>query len=134
MDYDDPICRECNFIVPGVFANGQPNNVAITATNLGFDTYFSTANEFAIFDGSTIRLQEVSLSYALPQKFLDKTPLGSLSFTLSGLNLWFDAINFDDDTNFDTNSSSTGVGNGQGIDFISGPSSRRYGFSVKASF
>ncbi|MEO0526871.1 MAG: SusC/RagA family TonB-linked outer membrane protein [Bacteroidota bacterium] len=135
IDYDDPICRECNFILPGVFADGTPNNVAITATNLGFDTYFAgDINEFGVFDGSTIRLQEVSLGYALPQKFLDKTPFGSLSFTLSGFNLWYDAINFDDSTNYDTNASSTGVGNGQGIDFITGPSTRRYGFSVKASF
>ncbi|MEO0527224.1 MAG: SusC/RagA family TonB-linked outer membrane protein [Bacteroidota bacterium] len=137
VDYDDPICRECNYILPGVFADGSPNNVAITSTNLGFDTYFAanpSINEFGVFDGTTIRLQEVSLGYSLPRKLLDKTPFGSLSFTLSGLNLWYDAINFDDDLNYDTNSSSAGVGNGQGIDFISGPSSRRYGLSVKASF
>ena len=58
----------------------------------------------------------------------------SLSFTLSGQNLWFKAINFPDNVRYDTNSSSTGVGNGQGIDFFTGPSVRRYGFTVRATF
>ncbi len=135
VDADEPICRECNYILPGVTTDGTPNNVAITATNLGFDTYFAGGiNELNIFDGSTIRLQEVSLGYSLPQKMLERTPFGSLSFSVSGQNLWYRAINFDSDLRYDTNSSSTGVGNGLGIDFITGPSTRRYGFSVKATF
>ena len=135
VDSDEPICRECNYILPGVNQAGAPNNVAITATNLGFDTYFAGGiNELNIFDGSTIRLQEVSLGYSFPKKILDRTPFGSLSFSLSGLNLWYKALNFDSDLRYDTNASSTGVGNGQGIDFITGPSTRRYGVTVKATF
>jgi hypothetical protein len=38
------------------------------------------------------------------------------------------------DANFDTNASSTGVGNAQGFDFITGPTTKRYGLSLKASF
>ncbi len=135
VDQDEALCRECNYILPGVLQNGSPNNILITATNIGFDTAFAgDLNELAIYDGTTIRLQEASLAYNVPQKFLDKSPFGSLSFTLSGSNLWYKAVNFESDLNYDTNASSTGVGNGQGIDFITGPSSRRYGFSVKATF
>ena len=36
--------------------------------------------------------------------------------------------------NFDTNMMSTGVGNAQGIGFITGPSARRVGITVKATF
>jgi hypothetical protein len=54
--------------------------------------------------------------------------------SISGNNLWYKALNFHGDLNYDTNASSTGVGNGQGIDFITGPSARRYGFSIKATF
>jgi len=79
-------------------------------------------------------LQEASLSYSLPSKFLDKTPFGALSFTVSGQNLWYRAVNTPKGARFDPNTSGTGVGNGFGFDFINGPSSRRYGFSVKASF
>ena len=100
--------------------------------------YFSNVlfgpDELGIYDASVLRLQEVSLSYSVPSKILDKTPFGSLSFTLSGQNLWFDAINIPDGTNFDPNVAGVGIGNGRGFDFLNGPSSKRYGMSIKASF
>ena len=129
------IDREATYILPGVLENGEPNNIQVTATNVGFDTIgFSAGNDLQIYDGSTLRLNELSIGYAMPQKWLDKTPFGKLSFTLSGNNLWYKAFNFPEDVRFDTNTLSTGVGNGQGIDFITGPSSRRYGLSVNATF
>ncbi len=135
VDLDNPVNREATYLLPGVKQDGTPNDIQITATNLGFDVYgIGGANEFWIFDGSTIRLNEVSLGYSLPSKFLDRTPFGSISFTVSGFNVWYKAVNFPDDIRFDTNSLSTGVGNGLGIDFITGPSVRRYGFSLKATF
>jgi TonB-linked SusC/RagA family outer membrane protein len=135
VDADNPIDREANYILPGVFADGTPNNVAISSTEVGFNSFFGgDINELSVFDGTTIRLQEASLGYAIPKKLLEKTPFGALSFTLSGQNLWFKAVNFPDNINYDTNASSAGVGNGQGIDYITGPSARRYGFTVRASF
>lgn len=136
VDDDIPIDRESQFLLPGVKqSDGTPNDVAISATELGFNTFFGAGiNEFNIYDGTTIRLQEASLGYSLPTKILKDTPFGSLSFTLSGQNLWFKAVNFPENIRYDTNSSSTGVGNGQGIDFFTGPSSRRYGFTVRATF
>ncbi|WP_289644449.1 SusC/RagA family TonB-linked outer membrane protein [Maribacter aestuarii] len=135
VDADNPIDREANYILPGVFADGTPNNVAISSTEVGFNTFFGgDINELSVFDGSTIRLQEASLGYSIPKKLLEKTPFGALSFTLSGQNLWFKALNFPSNLNYDTNASSAGVGNGQGIDYITGPSARRYGFTVRASF
>lgn len=135
VDLDNPVDREALYVLPGVKQDGTPNDIQITGTNLGFDVYgIGGANEFWIFDGTTIRLNEVSLGYSVPGKFLDKTPFGSLTFTVSGFNVWYKAVNFPDDIRFDTNSLSTGVGNGLGIDFITGPSVRRYGFSLKATF
>lgn len=135
VDDDNPIDREANYILPGVkVSDGTPNDTAISSTQLGFNTYFGGTNEFSIFDGSTFRLQEASLGYSLPSKMLENTPFGSLSFRISGQNLWFKAINFPDDVRYDTNASSTGVGNGQGVDFFTGPSVRRYGFTVSATF
>lgn len=128
------IDRESNYILPGVLQSGETNNIAITSTNIGFHHYFGGANEIQIFDGTTLRLQEVSLGYDFDQKLIDKTPFGSISLNLVGNNLWYKAFNFPENINYDTNASSTGVGNGQGIDFITGPSSRRYGLSLKATF
>jgi len=129
-----PISREGTYVLPGVLQDGSPNDIQITATDVFFDNFGFGAEELLIFDGSTLRLSEASIGYALPSKFLDKSPFGSVSFTLSGSNLWYKAFNFPEAVNFDTNTLSTGVGNGQGLDFITGPSSRRYGLSVKATF
>ena len=87
-----------------------------------------------IYDGSTLRLNEISLIYNVPTKFLDRSPFGQLQFKATGFNMWYDAFNTPDSANFDPNTAGLGVGNGQGFDFINGPSTKRYGFSVKATF
>jgi hypothetical protein len=53
---------------------------------------------------------------------------------LSGTNLWFLALNFPPNMNFDTDVLGTGVGNGLGFDFVTGPSSRRLGGTLTLSF
>ena len=126
--------RENTFILPGVQEDGSPNTVQINNSGYYFDNVLFGPAELNIYDGSVIRLQEVSIGYTVPSKFLEKTPFGSLSFTVSGFNLWYDAINTPDGVNFDPNVAGVGVGNGAGFDFLNGPSSRRYGFSLKATF
>ncbi len=126
--------RRETFILKGIGPDGQPNNLQINNSDFYFTNVLFGPSELQVYDATTIRLQEVSLGYTLPAKFLDRTPLGSLSFTLSGFNLWYDAINMPDGANLDPNTSGTGVGNGVGFDFLNGPSSRRYGLSVKATF
>jgi TonB-linked SusC/RagA family outer membrane protein len=138
--------RERTFIIPGVLAdpntgeilrdeNGNTiqNNIQQGPNELYFLNFVDPDGQ-VVYDASWIRLREISLSYALPSRFLDKTPFGSLSFTLSGQNLWYNAPNVPRFTNFDPEILSTGVGNGQGLDFNTGPTSKRYGLSVKATF
>ena len=122
------------FILPGVLEDGSPNTRQINNSTFYFDNVVFGPDELGVFDASVIRLQEVSLGYSMPSKFLDKTPFGSLSFTLSGFNLWYEAINMPEGTNFDPNVAGVGVGNGRGFDYLNGPSSRRFGLSVKATF
>jgi TonB-linked SusC/RagA family outer membrane protein len=129
------------FILPGVRSirnsdgttSFQKNDIQITAADYGFNTQFF-ADEVGIFDGSTIRLREVSLSYSLPKSILVKTPLKSVSVTLNGNNLWFNAINVPKGINYDTEVGSQGVGNGAGFDYLTGPSVRRYGAVIKLTF
>ncbi len=126
--------REDSYLLIGLGPNGQPNNVQINNSDYYFTNILFGPSELQVYDATTIRLQEVSLAYTLPSKYLDNTPFGSLSLTLLGNNLWYDAINTPDGARFDPNTSGTGVGNGLGFDFLNGPSSRRYGLSVKATF
>ncbi|MEN8798981.1 MAG: SusC/RagA family TonB-linked outer membrane protein [Flavobacteriaceae bacterium] len=131
----ETVNRENTYILPGVSStDGSPNNIQINNSDFYFSNLFATQSEQQIYDATTIRLQEAALSYALPTKFLDRTPFGSLVFTVSGQNLWYRAVNIPKGTRVDPNVAGTGVGNGQGFDFLAGPSSRRYGFSIKASF
>ncbi|MCL6272631.1 SusC/RagA family TonB-linked outer membrane protein [Muricauda sp. 2012CJ35-5] len=130
----ETIDREDTYVLPGVDANGNTNNLQINNSTFWFSNILFGPSELQVYDATTIRLQEASLSYSLPSKFLDKTPFGNLTFTVSGNNLWFRAVNTPKGANFDPNTSGTGVGNGFGFDFINGPSARRYGLSVKATF
>lgn len=122
------------FILPGVLADGTINTKQIDNSSFYFDNVLFGPSELQIYDASVIRLKELSLSYNMPKKWLEKTPFGNLSITAAGYNLWFDAYNTPDRANFDPNVAGLGVGNGRGFDYLNGPSSRRYGLSVKASF
>ena len=127
--------RKNTFILPGIReSTGQANDLQINNSQYYFSNVLFGPKELQVYDASVLRLQEVSLSYNVPKKLLDRTPFGSLSLTASGFNLWYDAYNTPDGANFDPNVAGVGIGNGRGFDYINGPSSRRYGLSVKASF
>ncbi len=131
---EETVDRENTYILPGVDQSGNTNTFQINNSDYYFTSIFSGPDELWVYDASTVRLQEVSLSYSLPDKLLSKTPLGSVTLTAIGNNLWYDAINTPDGANFDPNTSGLGVGNGFGFDYINGPSSKRYGFSIKLTF
>lgn len=127
--------RVNTFILPGVNqTTGEPNEIQINNSQYYFSNVLFGPKELQVYDASVLRLQELSFGYTVPKKFLEKTPFGSLSITASGFNLWYDAYNTPDGANFDPNVAGVGIGNGRGFDYINGPSSRRYGVSIKASF
>jgi TonB-linked SusC/RagA family outer membrane protein len=125
--------RSLTMILPGVKQDGTPNDIMVTSSNYFFDNFFFT-DEAGMFDGSTIRLREVSLSYALPRNLMSRTPFKGASLTVSGTNLWFNAYNMPKHVNFDTDVLSLGVGNGLGFDYLTGPSSRRFGATLNLTF
>ncbi|WP_439480955.1 SusC/RagA family TonB-linked outer membrane protein [Algoriphagus formosus] len=131
----DPVVdREFAFIMPGVKEDGTPNDIMITASDYFFSGYQGATDEPNVFDGSMIRLREVSLGYEIPMNLMAKTPFKRASIALSGTNLWFLALNFPPNMNYDVDVLGTGVGNGLGFDFVTGPSSRRFGGTVTLTF
>jgi len=127
--------RKNTFILPGIQqTTGEQNRKQINNSTYYFSNVLFGPKELQIYDGSVLRLQEVSLGYSFPSKFLDKTPFGTLTITASGFNLWYDAYNTPKAANFDPNVAGVGIGNGRGFDYINGPSSKRFGLSVKATF
>jgi hypothetical protein len=128
---DFPLDRYGSYVLPGVSQEtGETNTTQINATEVAFNNWF-TINSFKIYDGTTIRLNEVNLSYVLPKKLLNKLPVQGVTVAVSGSNLWYRALNIPAAVNFDTNALSTGVGNNIGIDMFTGPSARKVGASIK---
>ena len=127
--------RENTYILPGVSqSTGEVNNKQINNSTYYFNNILFGPTELKVYDASVLRLQELSLGYTFPAKSLERTPFGSLTITAQGFNLWYDAYNTPKGANFDPNIQGAGVGNSQGFDFLNGPSSRRYGLSIKATF
>jgi TonB-linked SusC/RagA family outer membrane protein len=161
---DGPRGREVSLVIPGVVGspttqsavldasgNAQVNTTQIHSNDWWFINTFGSAGpqEFNVFDATTIRLREVSLGYEVPKKWLSKTPFGSASIQFIGRNLWFKAVNFPSDLNFDPETSSLGAGNveglgqfsgstqsgnAQGVDFGIIPTTKRYGVNIRFTF
>lgn len=148
--------REQTFIIPGFYGdpntglpildgNGNqiPNTVQLSMNELYFspgsgsggNTFgINSVDEASIYDGTVVRLREVSLTYDVPSKFLEKTPFGSISFSVMGSNLWYFAPNVPKYTNFDPDTTSYGSSNLQGIEVSAAPTSKRYGFKLNLTF
>ncbi len=126
--------RQNSFILPGVNPAGQPNTTQINNSTYYFSNVLYGPDEMLVYDATVFRLSEVSFGYSFPANLLEKTPFGALSLTFSANNIWFHAPNIPSVTNFDPNVAGLGVGNGRGFEYLNGPSSRRYGLSIKASF
>ncbi len=133
---DTDFDRLLPIILPGVKADGTPNDVQISASQAYFNNYsgFFGMADLITYDATVLRLREASLSYSLPTSMLSKTPFGAISLTVSGQNLWYRAPNFPKYVNFDPETSSLGVSNVRGLEYLSGPTSRRFGASIRVSF
>ncbi len=126
--------RAQTFIFPGVKADGTPNDIQVTAADVGFNNLYFFGDEGRIYDGSTIRLQEMSVAYQLPKTLFSKIGIKGASVALTGNNLWYKALYFPPGLNFDTDNLGLGVGNGLGFEFLTGPSARRVGGTLKLTF
>jgi TonB-linked SusC/RagA family outer membrane protein len=141
--------REGNAIINGVYGNPQtfepylddngnkiPNQTVIEVNSLYFGESFAVnaADEWSVFDATTYRLREASISYAFPKPLLSKTPFGSLSLGLTGRNIWNYSPNFPKDLNYDPETNQFGARNVQGIEYSTTPSARRYAVTLRATF
>ncbi|TVZ58836.1 TonB-linked SusC/RagA family outer membrane protein [Flavobacteriaceae bacterium MAR_2010_105] len=138
--------REGTYIIPGVLGNPNTgealtdgngdkiqNNIQIGANDLYFIN-LQDVDENIVYDASILRLRDVSLSYSLSKKDLERTPFGNITFTLSGNNLWYKTPNIPEGLKLDPEVLSSGVGNGKGLDFQNDPSYTQYSFGVKLTF
>jgi outer membrane receptor protein involved in Fe transport len=142
--------REALRVIPGVLGspqtfapilddagNKQQNTIPVTA----FDTHFTNGwgaygqDEVNVYDGTVVRLRELSLGYTLPKSLLTKTPFGSVTLSVSGRNLWFNAPNILEGLNLDPEVlAETADSNIQGFEYGAAPTTRRFGFNLAVTF
>ena len=141
-------------ILPGVLANPDtkepyldangnkvPNYLQISENMLWFASDrnnptlgMNSVHEFNTFDATIFRLSEISLGYDIPKKWLSKLCIGSANISVVARNLWHYAPGFPKHLNYDPGSNSFGVGNVQGIDRETAPTTRRIGINLKLTF
>ncbi|MCS6968976.1 MAG: SusC/RagA family TonB-linked outer membrane protein [Cytophagales bacterium] len=131
---DTEFDRSQTFILPGVKQDGTPNDIQITTADYHFNSVYFFGDEGRIFDGTTIRIREASLSYTLPKNLVSKTPFKGVSVSLQGNNIWYRAVNIPKYLRLDTDNLGLGVGNGLGFEFLTGPASRRFGGTLRLNF
>ena len=111
-----------------------PNNIAVTTNEFFFiDGIGNGADVHNVFDATSIRLREVSLSYSLPKSILENIFIGSANISLTGRNLWFSAPNFPEGINIDPEVSSLNS-NATGLDFSTIPTVKRFGMNMRFTF
>jgi TonB-linked SusC/RagA family outer membrane protein len=122
-------------ITSGLKLDGTPYTKQTTANQHYWPNTGVFYDEQSVYDASTMRLREVSLSLVAPKSFLNGTPFGNASLTLSAQNIWHLAYNTPKDSNFDPEVSSYGTGNNvRGFDEMTGPTAKKYGATLSLTF
>lgn len=88
---------------------------------------FGILDEQFVQDASWTKLREVSLSYSISPKVLEKTFMNSLEVGISGRNL----LLFTDFEGVDPEVNLTGASKGRGLDYFTNPSTKSILFNVK---
>ena len=119
------------YIAEGVNPQGEPNTVEVDP-----QTYWQNvggrgslyAEEF-LYDGSFLKLRELSLGYTFPEKFTSNSFINSMRVSVIGRNLFILHSNtdgFDPEATFNS-------GNAQGIEALAIPSTRSIGINLNIS-
>jgi hypothetical protein len=114
----------------GAVITEGPNDI-VAELNQGY--YQSVGSSFVgpaeanVEDGSYIKLKELSLTYSLNPKWLEKTPIAGFDISVVGRNLWLST----DYKGVDPETSLTGANNSQGMDYFNMPGTRSFGLNLR---
>ncbi|MEO7801709.1 MAG: SusC/RagA family TonB-linked outer membrane protein [Ginsengibacter sp.] len=144
----DNVDRETSWIIPGIYGDpntGLPllvggktvtNQTRLNTNDLYFGESFATnsASEWNVYDATVYRLREVTLGYDVPKRVFNRLPIGGITVTLTGRNLWYLAPNFPKHINYDPEVNSFGSTSTQGIELNTAPTTRRFGINLNVTF
>ncbi|HLO92398.1 MAG TPA: SusC/RagA family TonB-linked outer membrane protein [Lentimicrobium sp.] len=117
-------------LLEGVTEEGTPNTRRVAGNDYRVFGYARNPNKAFVYDASFVKLREVTLTYTIPGKVLDKSFIRGASFSLIGSNLWIIHKNL---PHADPEASQSS-GNVQGWQSGVMPTTRNVGFSVNLNF
>ena len=115
--------------IVGVKSDGSPNDIPVVRDQYYYQSSvggFGSVWEQFVQDGGWLRLREVSLGYDIPMSKIGIDFIDSGNISVVGRNLWYST----DYNGVDPETSLTGVGNGQGVDYFNMPSTRSVMFKL----
>jgi TonB-linked SusC/RagA family outer membrane protein len=118
------IRAEDGLILPGVKADGTPNDIAVDPQDY-HQTYWNRAAP-NVYEASFIKLRDVRLGYKIPNRLFGKAPFRDVTLSIFGRNL---AILTSDLPYLDPQII-TGAGNDQGLENAQVPSTRSMGVNL----
>lgn len=110
---------------PVDFANPAAGVGGTKWTRFGFGF-----TEDAIEDASWVRLRDITLTYSLPSRMLQNSPLSSVDISFTGRNLWLNTKY----KGIDPEANLTGASNGFGLEYFGMPNTKSYGMAFKVTF
>ncbi|MDR2122942.1 MAG: SusC/RagA family TonB-linked outer membrane protein [Flavobacteriaceae bacterium] len=122
------ITHDDGIIVDGVTENGDPNTTIVSAEDYYHSLY--DIDESHVYDASYVKLREIRLSYTFNKELIKKTGLNEITISAIARNVAFlykKAPNIDPEA-------ALGTGNNQGIETLSLPTTRSFGFNVSLKF
>jgi hypothetical protein len=127
----DPIADGGGWLFDGVFEDGSPNTIYKDLDSFRWDSWARA--ERWLYDGTYVKLREMSLTYSLPRSILGNGKvLRGVDLSVFGRNL---AILYKKSENFDPEVANRNASqSSQGSEFGSNPSARNIGFRVKLTF
>jgi hypothetical protein len=121
------------FLYEGVTESGEPNTTYADASFYGGAFYWGNSsrqpNQMTVYDASSVRLREASLTYSLPKSIVEKFAR-SVNISLVGRNLWIIHKNVP----YADPESGLGSGPAQGFLVGSYPTVRTTGFKLDITF
>jgi len=129
---DGTYASDCGgFINEGVNADGSVNTTRIAASNYGaFGYRRGLPNRAFVYDASYVKLRNISLSYTIPAKVLEKTFITGITLTAVASNVW---IIFKNMPHADPESG-LGAGNLQGYSTGPLPTTRDFTLNLRFTF
>ena len=135
-DKRDHVANGGGVILPGVTADGKPNTKRVNGdisgeTLFGLYGYYRNPAKAFVYDGSFVKLRELSLTYSIPgSQFMKNNFFKGIDFSIFGRNLWIIHKNIPYSDPEETLSS----GNIQGYQSGAYPTTRTIGMNVKFKF